>query len=56
MLKSHFLIDKASLQWYVLKKFVDLQLGSVWGGVGFFSDLAELNCQDLKKESWESSF
>lgn len=33
VLKSHFLIDQASLQWYVLKKFVDssthLQLGSL---------------------------
>lgn len=49
MLKSHFLIDKTSLQWYILKTLVDpptrFQLGSVW----FFSDLVELNCEDLKK-------
>lgn len=33
VLKSHFLIDQASLHWYILKKFVDssthFQLGSL---------------------------
>lgn len=52
VLKSHFLIDQASLQCYILKKFVDssthLQLGRLWLGAGGFQIL--LNCQDFFKK------